>query len=170
MNVNVWSSCCKHFLPSEDLLIRHAEFRLYNNPMIGAMASKFGNTYYHPRYYCVKKWPEFTLAQLCVPVEIIEHLTNCSQEFTYSRVWHQILTTYIHHAHILLLYTVGPPLSEHHFATIRTPLSEHHYLNTTTPHHFQLMCHLYYKNVQISKFVWISETHSLLYENCDQLL
>jgi len=74
-NVSVCSGCRQHFSPSEDLLIRHAEFRLYNSPVTGAMASKFGNVYYHSIYCCVKKkWPEFTPAQLCVPVEVVEHL------------------------------------------------------------------------------------------------
>ena len=75
-NVSVCSGCRQNFLHSEDVLIRHAEFRSYNSPVTGAMASKFGNAYYHPRFYCVtKKWPEFTAAQLCIPQEIMVHLT-----------------------------------------------------------------------------------------------
>ena len=47
-NVSVCSGCRQHFLHSDDLLIRHEEFRLYNSPVTGAPASKFGDAYYHP--------------------------------------------------------------------------------------------------------------------------
>ena len=71
---------------------------LNNSPVTGAMASKFGNTYYHPRYCVKKKWPEFIPTQLCVLVEIVEHLT-----IVYLLKSLASSFSYIHHVHILVL-------------------------------------------------------------------
>jgi len=81
-NVSVCSGCHQNFLPSDDLVIRHEEFRSYNSPATGTMASRFGNAYYHPRYFCItKKWPEFTPAQLCIPEDIMVQLTDYQKSF-----------------------------------------------------------------------------------------
>ena len=47
-NASVCSGCRQHFWHSDDILKRHEEFRLYNSPVTGGPASKFGNAYLLP--------------------------------------------------------------------------------------------------------------------------
>ena len=83
-NVSVCSGCRQHFLHSDDLLIRREEFRLYNSPVTGAPASKFGNAYYHPRHCCLtQKWIEFTSTLLTIP-EVVAHLTSFHKILLYQ--------------------------------------------------------------------------------------
>ena len=83
-NVSVCSGCRHNFLHSDDLLIKHEEFRSYNSPVTGAPASKFGNAYYHPRLCCLtQKWPQFTSTLLTIPEEVVVRLTSFHKSLLY---------------------------------------------------------------------------------------
>ena len=84
-NVSVCSGCRQNFFHSDDILIKHEEFRVYNSPVTGAPASKFGNAYYHPRFSCLmQKWPEFTATMLTIPEEVLPRLTSFHKSLMYQ--------------------------------------------------------------------------------------
>ena len=56
-NISVCNGCRNNFNKSDELVLKHAEHRQYNNPHIGLPATNFGNAYYHVRKMCViLKW------------------------------------------------------------------------------------------------------------------
>ena len=56
-NISVCSGCRNNFSKSDEIVLKHAEHRQYNNPHTGIPATKYGNAYYHVKKICVHlKW------------------------------------------------------------------------------------------------------------------
>ena len=84
-NVSVCSGCCSNFSQSDDLVIKHAEFRSYNNPSTGLPTSKFGNAYYHVKMNCLKfRWPTVSYANIVVPDEVAAQLNEAHKSVLYQ--------------------------------------------------------------------------------------
>lgn len=51
-NISVCSGCCTNFTEVDDVVVRHAEYRMFNNPHTGLLMSRYGNAYYHAKLRC----------------------------------------------------------------------------------------------------------------------
>ncbi len=59
-NISVCSGCRNNFSSTNEIVVRHAEYRTFNNPRTGRPNSKYSNAYYHAKQHCLGlRWGEF---------------------------------------------------------------------------------------------------------------
>ena len=74
----------ENFTQFDDLVVRHAEQRMFNSPRTGLPTSKYGNAYYHPKQHCLKvKWEDFQPHDLVIRDNMLPLLSTVHKEMAF---------------------------------------------------------------------------------------